>query len=56
MARREVGQLDDHPFALCLPLLAIGVTFITESLGAILWMVSTAVIAWRGWQESAVVA
>jgi hypothetical protein len=40
-------------FTLSLPLLAIAVTFVTELLGGILWLISTAVIAWRGWQESA---
>lgn len=39
-------------FALSLPLLAIAVSFPTELLGAILWLISTSVIAWRGWQES----
>jgi len=41
-------------FALSLPFLAIAVTFVTELLGGILWLISTAVIAWTGWQESAV--
>lgn len=41
-------------FSLSLPLLAIAVTFVTELLGRRL--ISTAVIAWKGWQESAVVA
>jgi hypothetical protein len=40
-------------FTLSLPLLAIAVTFVTELLGGILWLISTAAIAWRGWQESA---
>jgi len=42
-------------FTLSLPLLAIAVTFVTELLGGIFWLISTAVIAWTGWQESAVV-
>jgi hypothetical protein len=41
-------------FALSLPLLAIAVTFVTELLGGLLWLISTAVIAWKGWPESAV--
>lgn len=41
-------------FSLSLPLLAIAVTFLTELLGGILWLISTAVIAWEGWKESAV--
>lgn len=41
-------------FTVSLPLLAIAVTFVTELLGGILWLISTAVIAWKGWQESAV--
>jgi hypothetical protein len=43
-------------FTLSLPLLAIAVTFLTELLGGILLLISTAVIAWTGWQESAVAA
>jgi hypothetical protein len=39
-------------FALSLPLLAAPVTFITELLGAVLLLISTGTIAWRGWQES----
>ena len=41
-------------FTLSLPLLAIAVTLVTELLGGLLWLISTAVIAWKGWQESAV--
>jgi hypothetical protein len=40
-------------FGLTGPLLAIPVTFATESLGAVLLLISTSVMAWRGWQESA---
>lgn len=41
-------------FGLTGPLLAIPVTFATESLGSLLLLISTSVMAWRGWQESAV--
>jgi hypothetical protein len=37
--------------ALSQPLL-IGFTFTTELLGAVLLLISTAMIAWKGWQES----
>ena len=43
-------------FALSLPFLAVAVTFPTELVGAILWLISTAVIAWRGWQEPLIAA
>ena len=39
-------------FVLSLPLLAAPVTFMTELLGAVLLLISTATIAWKGWQES----
>jgi hypothetical protein len=39
-------------WALSQPLL-IGFTFTTELLGAVLLLISTAMIAWKGWQESA---
>ncbi len=39
-------------FALSVPLLA-GFTFTTELLGAVLLLISTAMMAWKGWQESA---
>jgi hypothetical protein len=39
-------------FVLSLPLLAAAVTFITELLGAVLLLISTGTIAWKGWQES----
>jgi len=39
-------------FVLSLPLLAAPVTFLTELLGAVLLLISTATIAWKGWQES----
>ncbi|HJS18050.1 MAG TPA: hypothetical protein VJ785_04850 [Anaerolineales bacterium] len=38
--------------ALSQPLL-VGFTFTTELLGAVLLLISTAMIAWKGWQESA---
>ena len=38
--------------ALSQPLL-VGFTFMTELLGAVLLLISTAMIAWKGWQESA---
>jgi hypothetical protein len=38
--------------AVSLPLLA-GFTFTTELLGAVLALISTAMMAWKGWQESA---
>jgi hypothetical protein len=38
--------------ALSQPLL-VGFTFATELLGAVLLLISTAMIAWKGWQESA---
>jgi hypothetical protein len=33
---------------------AVAVTFATEILGAVLLLVSTSMMAWKGWQESAV--
>jgi len=39
-------------FVLSLPLLAAAVTFTTELLGAVLLLISTGMIAWKGWQES----
>jgi hypothetical protein len=39
-------------FALSLPLLAFPVTFTTELLGAVLLLISTGMMAWKGWQES----
>jgi len=39
-------------FVLSLPLLAAAVTFTTELLGAVLLLISTSMIAWKGWQES----
>jgi len=41
-------------FVLSLPLLAFAVTFITEFLGAVLFLISTSLIAWKGWHESVV--
>jgi hypothetical protein len=38
--------------ALSIALLAVPVTFPTELLGAVLLLISTGVIAWKGWQES----
>lgn len=39
-------------FVLSLPLLAVAVTFLTELLGAVLLLISTGTMAWKGWQES----
>lgn len=39
-------------FALSIALLGVPVTFPTELLGAVLLLISTGVIAWKGWQES----
>lgn len=39
-------------FVLSLPLLAAAITFVTELLGAVLLLISTGTIAWKGWQES----
>jgi hypothetical protein len=41
-------------FALGFILVAAAVTFATEFLGWVLLLISTGVIAWKGWQESAV--
>ena len=38
--------------ALSLPLLIYPVTLATELLGAVLWLFSAGVIAWKGWQET----
>ena len=32
--------------------LAFPITFVTELLGAVLLLISTGVVAWKGWQES----
>lgn len=39
-------------FALSLILEAFPVTFVTEWLGVVLLLISTSMIAWKGWQES----
>ena len=39
---------------LSLPLLAAAVTFTSELLGAVLFLISTGTMAWKGWQETGV--
>lgn len=39
-------------FATALPLLAFPITLATEFLGGVLLLISTGMMAWKGWQES----